>query len=87
MHDFMRKKGHFSFQVQELAIPKLITAKFNYGKQIQEENRSGLVFDSNFEMGNLFRVYQLSQFEYNLILTSDFNTNQYSLKILFIFIS
>jgi hypothetical protein len=30
--DFMVKKGYSSFQVQEQAIPKIVTAKYNYGK-------------------------------------------------------
>jgi hypothetical protein len=34
-----------------------------------------LVFESRFESGNLRRVIQLSDFEYNLILKTDYNTN------------
>lgn len=34
-----------------------------------------LVFESRFESGNLRRVIQKCEFEYNLILSTDYNTN------------
>ena len=34
-----------------------------------------LVFESRFECGNLRRVIQKSEYEYNLILATDYNTN------------
>lgn len=37
-----------------------------------------LVFESRFECGNLRRVIQKSEFEYNLVLSTDYNTNAHT---------
>ena len=39
---------------------------------------STLIFESRFESGNLRRAVQISEYEYELILKYDYNTNNYT---------
>lgn len=45
---------------------------------VQDENDTTLVFESRFESGNLRRVIQVEDFEYDLYLRNDYNSQGYT---------
>ena len=58
-------------------IDKVYTSLNPYYK-VQDENDTTLVFESRFESGNLKRVLQITDFEYDLVIHSDYNSQGYS---------
>ena len=44
----------------------------------QSRDDSVLVFESRFESGNLRRAIQISDYDYNLVLSTDFQTNAHT---------
>lgn len=45
---------------------------------LEDEFDNTLIFESRFESGNLRRVFKKSDFEYELMLKTDYNTNNYT---------
>jgi len=45
---------------------------------VKDPSDETLVFESRFESGNLRRVYQTGDYEYDLHLKSDYSTNSYT---------
>jgi len=45
---------------------------------LKDETDSTLIFESRFESGNLRRVFKKSDYEYELMLKTDYNTNNYT---------
>ena len=85
----LKNNYHFSDTLSEMTASKLLlTPNFNFSQyykarlsndnQYQNQSKLSIVFNSNFDSGNLMKVYKYIENEYILLLSPDYSNNKYS---------
>ena len=83
--DFDNKPGTYADLSQQKFLEKIPTyQRMHYYKNLKpyypvnDDSDETLVFESRFESGNLRRAVKVSDYEYDLYLKPDYNTNSYT---------
>lgn len=84
-NEYDNKAGTYADLGQQKFLEKVPTyCRMHYYRnlnpyyRVRDPSDETLVFESRFESGNLRRVLKVNDYEYDLYLKPDFNTNSYT---------